>query len=121
MLSCSRDLLVLLLLISVLHDRSRVTVTITGKIASQWIRHQRAPGIPALLLLPLRVVPEDRKAHTLLPLSELVILRQSIKTGGGEVHEKRRWRRLHPQATRPLNGIAGVDQTSDRRLSVVER
>jgi hypothetical protein len=121
MLSCSRGLLVLLLLSSVLHDRSQVNVTITGKIASQWIRHQRAPGIPALLLLLLRVVPEDRKAHILLPLSELLILRQSIKTGGGEVHEKRIWRWLHPQATSPLNGTAGVDPTSGRRMSVVER
>lgn len=119
--SCSRDLLVHLLLTSVLHDQFQVTVTITGKIASQWIRRQRAPGILALLLLPLRVAPEDRKVHALLPLSELVILRQSIKIGGGEVHGKRRWRRLHPQAMRPLNETAGVDPTSDRRMSVVER
>jgi hypothetical protein len=46
MLSCSRGLLVHLLLSLVLHDRSQVTVMITGKIASQWIRHQRAHGIP---------------------------------------------------------------------------
>ena len=122
-LSCSRDLLVLPLPILVLHGRSLVTVMNIGKIIGfQWSRHQKAHGTLALPPLPLQVVPEDQKAHILLLLSEPVILRRSIKIGGGGVREIRRWKWLHPQATKLLiNGIAGVDQTSDRRMSVVGR
>lgn len=119
-LKSSRGLLEVPLLISAPYDRLRVTATTIGKILFPWSRRRRARGSLVLHTLPLRVVHADQRVPVLLP-SAVLILRRSIKTGGGEGRERRRWRQLHLLARRRLRETASVDPMLGKRMSVVGR
>jgi hypothetical protein len=107
-------------LISVLSARLRVTaIAAIGQMLFLWSPRQ-THGAPELHLLPSWAVRADQRAPISL-FSAVLILRQSTKTGGGEGHERRRWRQPHLPVRKHLREIESADQMSSKRMTVVEQ
>lgn len=97
-----------------------MTAAVTGKILLPSSRHQRVHGPRVLPLLPLQAVPEDQRVPISL-LSAQPTLRRNIKTVGGEVRERRRWRWPHLLARRRPREIANEEPIPSKRMNVVGR